>query len=334
VIPERQYGAGSVLVWDRGAWKPEGDATKDLARGKIDFELWGEKLRGRWTLVRMPRRGEKVDRVPGGDRWLHEPKLDGYRVLCRIDRGRVMLRSRNEKDWTDKLSAIAAAAKKLPVRAAILDGEAVVLDENGVSRFQLLQNAMSTKTTAITYFAFDLLHLDGWDLRGSPLRARKERLRVLLADGPLEIRYTDHIEGRGEELFGEACKIGLEGLLCKRADDPYREARTRSWLKVKCHKREELVVVGFTDPGGSRVGFGALVLGTRDRARGPLRFAGRVGTSNTVVMLNCCSGHFSMFMTAVMCDRVPFVIRSKPCTLMSGPSKLIRAVILSSRIGW
>jgi len=335
-IPEHEYGAGSVVIWDRGHWTPLGDPTKGLAEGKLDFELEGGRLAGRWTLVRMaersgkrekkdnwllikrsdrgkqdarraaakrPRRKEARDlehtegakraplpesprpqlatavtRPPEGFDWLHEPKLDGYRLLCRIDDGHVALLTRRGNDWTPRFGAIAEAAARLPCRAAVLDGEAVVFDARGRTSFQQLQNAIAANDPSIVLVAFDLLHLDGWDLRGTPLRERKALLAELLAEAPDAIRYGEHVEGNGGAFFREACRLGLEGIVSKRATDRYREERTKSWLKAKCLKRQEFVIVGYTDPAGSRSGFGALLVGVRKRPGEPLRYAGRVGT--------------------------------------------------------
>jgi bifunctional non-homologous end joining protein LigD len=335
-IPEGEYGAGSVVIWDRGSWQPLGDPDEGLRDGKLDFELDGERLKGRFTLVRMAertrrksgkdnwllikrhdrRRAERastakrparrtaldpsrasgarrgalpkkpspqlataVTRLPEGPGWLFEPKLDGYRVLCRIEDGSVTLLTRRGNDWTDRFARIAAAARELPCRAALIDGEAVVFDSRGLSSFQRLQNALSAGADSpITLVAFDLLHLDGWDLTRVPLVERKALLEKLLDGAPQAIRYGEHFDEDGKKFFTAACKLGLEGVVAKRAADPYRATRTRSWLKIKCAKREEFVVVGFTDPAGSRTGFGALLVATRERAGAPLRYAGKVGT--------------------------------------------------------
>ncbi len=349
-IPEHQYGAGSVVIWDRGEWLPENDPERGLADGKLDFELRGDRLTGRWALVRMqPRPRERnenwllikrsdsaarpasarkalprrktarattaaratratravrtaspaaspgvrraalperptpqlatlVSAPPAGAGWLHEPKLDGYRLLCRIDGSRVALLTRRGNDWTDRFASIAAAARDLQCKQALLDGEAVIFDAHGLTDFQRLQDAIPRNDPAIALVAFDLLYLDGYDLRGAPLIERKRLLERLLADAHGAIRFGEHASGDGDAFLREACRLGLEGIVSKRADGTYVGRRTRSWLKIKCLARQELVIVGYTDPAGSRKGFGALLLGVRDAAAAPLRYAGKVGT--------------------------------------------------------
>lgn len=356
-IPEGEYGAGEVIVWDRGTWTPDGDPRKDLARGRLEFHLDGEKLSGGWRLLRMngrasgdhdqwllikrsdeaarphseldvaaeqpesvksgrliseiangrPRARAKgkrkaarskagqlkpsdfplalatlVREPPSGKDWLHEIKFDGYRILMFVERdasGRTTSRlyTRNQLDWTDHYPAVAQAATELPVESAVLDGELVALDDNGVSRFQLLQNAASNRSSPLVYFAFDLFHLDGDDLRAKPLAERKEALSELIgASGTGPIRYSDHIAGRGGDFLGECCRRGLEGIVSKRADRPHQPGRTHDWLKIKCVGREELVIGGFTDSTAAGRALGALLVGYFEDGR--LAYAGRVGT--------------------------------------------------------
>jgi bifunctional non-homologous end joining protein LigD len=229
-----------------------------------------------------PQLATLVDSVPQGETWLHEIKFDGYRTLCRIEDGRVSFLTREGNDWTPQFAFLIDAAAALPVRQALLDGEVAALRENGVSDFQLLQNSLKGgRGAAIVYFVFDLLHLDGFNLANVPLLLRKERLAKLLANIPHDeqspIRYSEHWIGRGNELFHEACRRSLEGVISKRIDQPYRSGRGRDWLKTKCVMSQEFVICGYTDPGGSRTGFGALLLGVYDD-NGKLRYAGRVGT--------------------------------------------------------
>lgn len=227
-----------------------------------------------------------VDEVPRGKEWLHEVKLDGYRILCRVDHGRVALLTRREQDWTHRFKFIAAAAKKLPVAEAFLDGEVVALDEQGRSNFQRLQNFMKgSGASQLVYFAFDLLHLDGRDLRGAALESRKRILeRLLPADATGSLRYSHDWIGEGEALYRECCRRGLEGIISKRRDQPYRPERGRDWLKIKCMQRQEFVIGGFTEPAGSRIGLGALLLGVYGQD-GRLHYAGRVGTGFNEISL-------------------------------------------------
>jgi bifunctional non-homologous end joining protein LigD len=227
------------------------------------------------TLVRAP---------PLGDAWVHEPKLDGYRILARLEGGRATLLSRRGNDWTSRMPTLAHELEGLGLDGAVLDGEVCALDASGKSDFQLLQNALGTDAERrLVDYVFDALFLDGEDLRPLPLVERKARLREALgarARRPgARVRYTEHVVGRGDAFFAEACRLGLEGMIAKRADRPYRAGRSPDWLKVKCTGRQELVVGGFTAPGGSRAHLGALLVGVRDGER--LVYAGKVGTGFT-----------------------------------------------------
>lgn len=372
-IPEGQYGGGTVMLWDNGTWEPVGDPRADYRKGKLKFQLHGQKLRGGWTLVRSrPRPGatkpqwllikerddeardtaegdvlideplsvvtdrdlaeiasgkdavwhsnrpdgkakrskpaktprKTRDRNPGasshdklpktvelqlatlteeapsGDEWLHEVKFDGYRMLCRIDDGRVAFISRNQQDWTARLGPLVEAAAKLPVQQALLDGEVVALRPDGTSDFQALQNVFREgRVKELHYFVFDLMHLDGEDLRSLPLEERKARLEPLMAKAGKKgfIHYSDHVVGHGPDFAKEACRKHLEGIISKRRDRPYHSGRSYDWLKIKCVQQEEFVIGGYTDPAGARQGFGALLLGYHD-SQGRLKYAGKVGT--------------------------------------------------------
>jgi len=225
------------------------------------------------TLVKTP---------PAGDEWLHEIKFDGYRIGCRIRRGRVTLTTRNGHDWTAAFPEIAAAAARLHARDALIDGEVAMVLPDGRTSFQALQNAFTgtASRAPLVYFVFDVLRLDGQNLEVLPLEARKARLRALVGRRKTgRIRYADHITGRGDELFRQACRLGLEGIVSKRRDEPYHHGRHASWLKTKCTLRQELVIGGFTDPAGMRAGIGALLVGRYEDGR--LIYAGRVGTGFT-----------------------------------------------------
>ena len=219
-----------------------------------------------------------VDHVPAGNSWLHEMKYDGYRTLISVGGGDGRAYTRSGLDWTDKFAAIVADAATLDVSSALLDGEAVVLDAEGRTSFQGLQGALKHDPVSILYYAFDLLELDGDDLTGLPLVQRKEKLAALIGAGTEKIRYSDHIVGRGEDLFGTFCEAGLEGVISKRADAKYVGARSGSWVKTKCIKRQEFVIVGWT-PSDKQRGFRALLLGVNEN--GKLRYAGKAGTGYT-----------------------------------------------------
>lgn len=387
-IPKGQYGGGSVMVWDFGEWEPLEDPEKGLAEGHLKFDLKGQKLRGRWALVRMHTRdarpgkpnwllikdrdeyarseddppiterlpdsaltrrsieqiGKDSDRVwhsnrgaddqpeskgkrgsksskakkisfagalrpipeekfpgfispqlakqatapPSGHEWIHELKLDGYRIQIHLQPGKtsrekkVSLFTRKGLDWTRRMPELASAAQQLPVDGAILDGEAVVLDEKGSTSFAALQTAFQEDSKAdITYFAFDLLHLNGHNLRSLPLIDRKELLEKLLSgladDSP--IRFSEHFAADGKKVFEQACTLGAEGIISKLSSAPYSSTRGSSWLKEKCYQEQEFVIGGVTDPSTGEHGVGALLIGYYDQ--GNLRYAGRAGTGFT-----------------------------------------------------
>jgi bifunctional non-homologous end joining protein LigD len=228
-----------------------------------------------------PQLATLVGAAPDGAEWVHEIKLDGYRVLARIERGRVRLLTRNRQDWTERFPAVAEAAAKLPVKEALLDGEIVALDRSGVSSFQALQQgAEETGGWSLAYVAFDLLFLDGRDLRGEPLVERKKALARLLRGRRGRLRYSEHVDAPGAEVHQRACRMHLEGIVSKRKQAPYVAGRGQAWLKVKCVARQEFVIGGYTDPEGARAELGSLLLGVHDRD-GRLVYAGRVGTGFT-----------------------------------------------------
>ena len=221
-----------------------------------------------------------VDAPPAGDDWFHEIKYDGYRALCHLEDGEARLFTRQGNDWTDRFASLAREAATLPADQAVLDGEVVVLQPDGSSSFQALQNALSENHGRdLIYIVFDLLYLDGYDLRPVALEKRKGALAKLLAGHSGALRFGDHVHGAGEDFYRQVCGYGLEGMISKRAGLPYRAGRTKEWLKLKCLKRQELVIVGFTDPDGTRTGFGALLLAVHDGK--DLVYAGKVGTGFT-----------------------------------------------------
>jgi bifunctional non-homologous end joining protein LigD len=233
-----------------------------------------------------PQLATLVDGAPAGDEWWHEIKFDGYRVLGVLTDGGVRLFTRNGKDWTHRFPALAEALAGLDVASCVVDGEVAVLDADGVTSFQALQNVLRRSAGTLLYYLFDLLEHDGQDLRSEPLSVRKEILARLLGHGAVTggaggevgvLRYSDHVEGDGAAFHRQACKHGLEGVISKRRSAPYRSGRGRDWLKVKCGRNQEFVVVGYTSPSGSRVGLGALLLAAYEPGGG-LRYRGRVGT--------------------------------------------------------
>jgi bifunctional non-homologous end joining protein LigD len=216
-----------------------------------------------------------VDEPPEGPEWLHEQKFDGYRMLADKRGASVKLLSRRFKDWTVQFKPIADAIAKLRHDRIVMDGEVCVLLADGRTSFQALQNALSGQPAHLVYFAFDLLIVDDERVMGLPLEERKARLKKLLPkSGPL--RFSDHITGNGTKFLELACEQGLEGIISKRKDRPYVPGRGMNWVKTKCLLRQELVIAGFTDPEGSRSGFGSLLLGYYEK--GKLRYAGKVGT--------------------------------------------------------
>jgi bifunctional non-homologous end joining protein LigD len=388
VIPPKQYGAGKVIVWDRGIWTPLGDAEQGLQSGKLKFELHGEKLKGGWTLVRMHGRGDEkqppwllikerdaharpeqdfdvlealpdsvlsgkplpaktpedapaqpakttrkaeykalqksLERstttkapspadLPAGavkaalpDRlapqlatlvarvfadaedWIYEIKFDGYRLLTRIEGASVRCFTRNGKDWSAKLPALVKAARQLGLGSGWLDGEIVVLNEQGLPDFGALQNAFDSgrKPTManradIVYFVFDLPYADGLDLRALPLTERRDRLRAVLARQPQDnIRFSEAFAQAPQDLLASAQRLGLEGVIGKRASSHYRSSHSPDWIKLKTQLRQEFVIGGYTAPRGTRAELGALLLGLHDTgdADEKLHYVGNVGT--------------------------------------------------------
>ncbi|KPC54780.1 DNA ligase D [Amantichitinum ursilacus] len=383
IIPPHQYGAGKVMVWDRGVWQPLDDPQRGYQKGHLRFKLEGEKLQGEWALVRMHHRpdepedadnwllvkghdataaagktaevtakltqsvisGRQIDEIDGpppkrsqltktnqpkarvvspeddaapaakakptarkakrkstlpellepqlatlvnsvpGDTeaWLAEIKFDGYRMLTHIEDGQVQMFSRNGKDWTQRMGNLPAQLAALNLQNGWLDGEVVAVQADGSMSFQALQNAFADpppKTAArLVYYLFDIPFLNNADLRLQPLVQRKKKLARLLKDLPesSDLRFSDHLQTDLGDAFTHACHHGLEGLMFKRVDSVYQEKRNRDWLKLKCQQRQEFVIGGYTNPAGSRLGFGALLLGTYGDD-GKLHYAGRVGT--------------------------------------------------------
>lgn len=310
-IPAGEYGAGEVFIWDEGTWEPIGDPEIGLRKGHLEFNLKGGKLQGRWMLIRthfkgrddkqnwlLLKRADKpkanglsdpwpdfispqlprlVTSAPAEAGWIHEMKFDGYRMQGHLQNGLAHLYTRNALDWSNAFPHILEGLGRLRCESAILDGEIVALDEDGLTHFQRLQNSLKFKNDKdLRYYVFDIMYLDGKDLRALPLVERKDILKALLKKSPKHIIYSEHFMENGEEFYRLACEHHLEGIVSKLADSPYRSGRNDLWSKTKCTFRQEFVIGGWTDAQGGRTGFGALLLGVYQD--GKLRYTGRVGT--------------------------------------------------------
>lgn len=224
-----------------------------------------------------PQLATRVQQPPNGEGWVHEIKFDGYRAEARLERGKVRILTRSGLDWTARFPDIAKAVAALPAKQALIDGEIIAADDGGVSNFAKLQQLLSEKQAdGLTFMVFDLLHLNGRDLRLLPLLERKALLAGLVKKARRQIRYSEHFTSDADAIYRHACRMALEGLVSKKADDGYHSARSRGWLKSKCRERQEFVIGGFTDPHGSRQGIGALLVGYWKGRK--FIYAGRVGT--------------------------------------------------------
>lgn len=223
----------------------------------------------------------RVSEPPSGDNWLHEIKFDGYRLEARIDSSNVRLLTRNKLDWTRRFARVAKALSSIKVETALLDGEVVVERDDGTTSFSdLVADLKGSVSSRMIYYAFDILHLNGVDLRKMPLIERKQILAGLLRGHKTGIvRFSQHISGSGATMLAEACKLGLEGIISKRADRPYRSGRTGDWLKITCLMNDEYVIGGYLNSTAQRKAVGALALGRYQRGR--LEYVGRVGTGFT-----------------------------------------------------
>ncbi|MBC7281202.1 DNA ligase D [Hoeflea sp.] len=355
-IAAKQYGAGTVMLWDKGWWQPQEDFAQGLKSGKIKIILHGQRMKGRWALVRMQtkekrenwllikehdafeedsedglterfdtsvttarsmddiaagkpakkssarRKGKTVKpaapsktgftlatpgfhrpqlakltkAVPEGDDWLHETKFDGYRCLAALGKNGVTLYTRSGLDWTDRYAGLAEAFAELDCANALIDGEVVSASSAGGSHFSALQRDLEERRPVI-FMAFDLLELDGKSLVKRPLSERKEALSRLLArqHRGAAIRYSDHVVGRGPEVFKAVAKAGGEGIISKSCGGLYTGTRNGSWLKIKTGLRQEFVVGGFSPSSARGRPFASLLVGSREN--GVLRYRGRVG---------------------------------------------------------
>lgn len=230
-----------------------------------------------------PQLATLMERPPEGDEWVHELKFDGYRMLCHLNRAQVHFWSRNGKDWTNRFPNLGKAVKSLAVTSAILDGEIVAMDAAGRTSFQKLQQSIGrTSDAAFAFQIFDLIYLEGYNLTRTPLIDRKQMLAKLLDAGSKRspLHYSDHVQGNGLSFYKQACQFGIEGIVSKLANSPYDSTRSRNWLKVKCLRRQEFVIAGYTISDKAMPGFGALILGVYDK--GKLVYAGRAGTGFSI----------------------------------------------------
>lgn len=250
--------------------KKKVNETLNLKNSSLSRESYPEKI--------SPHLATLVDQAPMGASWLHEMKFDGYRMLTFKKDKITRLISRNNHDWTAYFSNVHQELKQLKVKQAILDGEVVLLDKSKRPNFQLLQNAIKNgKNNPFIYYIFDVLHLNGFNLRPLPLIKRKEILKKILPQQSLNLRYSDYILGQGEKVFKEACKLGFEGIISKKKESPYEQRKSKTWLKVKCIESQEFVIGGYSKPQGNRQYFGSLFLGYYDK-KGQLKYCGNVGT--------------------------------------------------------
>ncbi|HEY0316316.1 MAG TPA: DNA ligase D [Sphingomonas sp.] len=284
-----EIAEGDDPVWHADAGKAKADPkaannpgnkpkAPRASRTSTSLSANGRKRKGgagRFPAFREVQLATLVDHVPSGSGWLHEVKYDGYRALLAIAGGRVKAYTRHGLDWSDRFAPIVAAAAGLDIGSALIDGEVVALDGRGRPSFSALQAALKDGGD-LHYFAFDLLELDGEDLAGLGNAERKARLEALLEGVKPPIHYADHIASGGEALFDRLCREGYEGIVSKRADAPYRGTRSRNWLKVKCTRRQEFVILGYIESDKSGRDLRSLALGLNEG--GELRYAGRVGT--------------------------------------------------------
>lgn len=273
---EQLERSGGQWISNRAADRTPIARRKKQTPGRA--QIAGSK-RGKLQRFVPPQFATAVDRPPNGADWIHEIKLDGYRIYCRRDGSGTHFLTRRGQDWTERFQRLVGPIEALPAQELALDGEVVVLDDNGHSSFGALQEALSSDDQRrLTLFAFDLLCLDGYDLRGAALIDRKSALRELIEGGSglSTIRYSDHIDAIGDEVFRKASEMGLEGVVSKMRDRPYRSGRSTDWVKSKAQARQEFVIIGFTHLKKGGPGIGALVVGYYEDDR--LIYAGRVGT--------------------------------------------------------
>ncbi|MFW5887987.1 MAG: non-homologous end-joining DNA ligase [Bacteriovoracia bacterium] len=307
-IPKGQYGAGKVFIWDNGNWECIGDAHNGLKKGKLEFIFHGQKLTGKWSLIKLknkqnewllikssedkledstinastffePSLATLTKNIPNGETWVHEIKLDGYRIQAIMDGTEIYLKTRKGLNWSEKFPLIHKALFHKNIKGTVLDGEIIHLDTQHHISFGKLQEALKMGNhNNIVFYVFDIPFYRGQDLRDMPLLKRKEYLlEAIKFFNSHRILYCDHFEGIGEDIFEHICGMDLEGVVSKRKDSSYESGRTKQWLKIKCVQRQEFVIVGFTESKKHRSGFGSLLLGLNDKNHN-LHYVGKVGT--------------------------------------------------------
>lgn len=307
IIPEGNYGAGSVEIYDHGFYTPSFDMDKGLKKGHLKFVLDGEKYKGEWSLVKMDEKNwlliksqddfaKKEDKrnkklpfsstqlslqlaqltstIPSGKEWFFEIKFDGYRLLSFVENGKVKCVTRGGQDYTKKFSKIAESLSLIDEDSFVVDGEVVAFDKNGKSDFGLLQSCIKIGE-GMTYVIFDLLALNGDDLRKLPLVKRKQLLLRLFSKKRDCLLYSEHIEGNGKKCFDFALKNNLEGIIAKNKNSSYTGTRNGDWLKIKCYCRQEFVICGFLTTAANK-NLSALLVGYFDSDK--LVYVGKVGT--------------------------------------------------------
>ncbi|PZQ62799.1 MAG: DNA ligase D [Sphingomonas taxi] len=288
-IEDAQAGGTDVLVETALTSVATGRTMQEIAEGKKGRRMpraapakgRAKKRKGHLPAFEPPQLCTLVDHVPAGSEWIHEIKYDGYRALVAVGGRAAKVYTRSGLDWTDKFPGIAQAAAALDVDSALIDGE-IVAFKDGKPDFSTLKNAIGAGGD-MTLFAFDLLERDGEDLRALPNVTRKERLRALVGAGEDRLRFSEHVAGSGEALFEAMCREGYEGVVSKKADAPYSGKRTAAWLKAKCTRRQEFVIVGWL-PSTKTRGLRSLLLGVHEGGR--LRYAGKVGSGFSAALMD------------------------------------------------
>lgn len=295
-IPKGQYGAGKVEIYDKGTYSVEKDVDKLVKEGVIKLALFGKKIKGEYHLIKLKDKNwiiiksnnksinhiKKVEvklaklslDIPKSKEYVYEIKYDGYRIVSFIEKGKIKLISRNHNDFSSKFLSVCEDLKFINDNC-ILDGEIVVFDDKGRSDFSILKSSITNKENNFCYVVFDILFLNGEDLRNKKLFERKEILKKVLLNSPKNIIFSEHIIGNGKKCFNFAKKNNLEGIIAKNINSVYSPNKDEDWLKIKCYKQEEFVIGGFTTT-NSNPYLSALLIGYYKNKE--LIFLGKVGT--------------------------------------------------------